>query len=83
MYVKLSPEKVRELREERDISRRELAEAAHVSVDTVRRIETGKGPVRLKTARAVALLGLDLEDPRILRASGAASPLDSDVRRRV
>jgi len=77
MYVILSPEKVEELREERCLSRPELAEAAGVSPDTVRRIEGGKGAVRFESARKISR-ALGLEHPRVLRAT--PNPLDSVVR---
>jgi len=79
MYVILSPEKVRELREECGLERRALAEAAGVSMDTIRRIEGAKGPVTFYTSRKIAR-ALDLQDPRVLRAT--PSPLDSVVGRR-
>jgi transcriptional regulator with XRE-family HTH domain len=68
MHVKLSPEKVRELREEREMSHRELAEVAGVSASTLANLERGAN-VRLKTARKVgAALGVD---PRSLRRSAS------------
>ena len=79
MYITLSPEKVRELREERDLDRRALAEAAGLSPNTVRRIEGGKGPVELNSARKIAR-ALEPEDPRLMRAT--PNPLDSVVRSR-
>jgi len=76
VYVILSPEKVRELREERGLDRRALAEAAGVSVDTIKRIEGRKGAVRFDSARRVAR-ALEVEHPRVLRAT--PNPLDSVV----
>jgi transcriptional regulator with XRE-family HTH domain len=53
MYVVLYPEKVRALREERGMNKRDLASVAGVSPKTARNAERGE-PVRLKTARKVA-----------------------------
>ena len=59
MYVELFPERVKALREERGMTKRDLAAAAGVSVTTARNAERG-GPVRSKTARRVAAaLGVD------------------------
>jgi transcriptional regulator with XRE-family HTH domain len=80
MYVILSPEKVRELREERGLDRRALAEAARLSPNIIRRIEGGKGPVELNSARNIAR-ALELDDPRVLSAT--PDPLDSVVHRRI
>jgi transcriptional regulator with XRE-family HTH domain len=80
MYVILSPEKVRELREERGLDRRDLADAAGLSPTTVRRIEGGKGPVEVESAYKIAD-ALGLEHPTVLSAT--PNPLDSVVRRQV
>ena len=53
MYVKMNSERVQELREERGLSRRDLAGAAGISAETVRRAEREE-PVRFSTGRAVA-----------------------------
>ena len=53
MYAILSPEKVRELREERGLDRAALAEVAGVSMDTMRRIEHAER-VTFYTSRKVA-----------------------------
>ena len=59
MYVDLFPERVKTLREERGMSKRDLAAAAGVSKKTARNAERG-APVRSKTARKVAAaLGVD------------------------
>jgi transcriptional regulator with XRE-family HTH domain len=76
MYVILSPEKVRELREEHGLDRRALAGAAELSMGTVRRVEGERGPVALNTGWKIAR-ALDLEHPRVLRAT--PDPLDSVV----
>ena len=54
MYVELYAEKVRALREERGMSKRDLAAAAGISTTTARNAERGE-PVRTKTARRVAV----------------------------
>ena len=57
-------EAVRSLREERRLSRRQLAEASGVSVKTLAHVELGKTRARLSTARKI---GAALEvDPRSL-----------------
>jgi transcriptional regulator with XRE-family HTH domain len=53
MYVELFGEQVKSLREERGMTKRDLAEAAGISRTTVRNAERGE-PVRTKTARGVA-----------------------------
>ena len=59
MYVELFPERVKSLREERGMSKRDLAVAAGISKTTGRNAERGE-PVRSKTARKVAaVLGVD------------------------
>ena len=63
MYVEMYPEKVRALREERGMSKRDLAAAAGVSPKTAGNVESGE-PVRSKTARKVAAaLGIDPPQP--------------------
>jgi transcriptional regulator with XRE-family HTH domain len=54
MYVEMNPEKVKALREEKGLSRRELADAAEVSVRTVGKVERG-GRVRSSSARSIIL----------------------------
>lgn len=53
MYVELYSEQVKSLREERGMSKRDLAVAAGISPKTARNSERGE-PVRTKTARGVA-----------------------------
>jgi transcriptional regulator with XRE-family HTH domain len=53
VYVELYPERVRTLREEQGISKRDLAAAAGISTTTARNAECGES-VRSKTARKVA-----------------------------
>ena len=53
MYVVMDSERVRELREEKGMSRRDLAGAAGISAKTVRRVELEE-PVYFRTGRAVA-----------------------------
>ena len=53
MYVELYPERVRALREEQGMTKRDLATAAGISKTTARNAERGE-PVRTKTARRVA-----------------------------
>jgi ribosome-binding protein aMBF1 (putative translation factor) len=55
----MNSERVRELREEKGMTRRDLAAAAGISVKTVRRVEREK-PVMFRTGRAVAdALGIE------------------------
>ena len=59
MYVELYPERVKALRKERGMTKRDLAVAAGVSPKTAGTAERGE-PVRSKTARKVAAaLGVD------------------------
>ena len=53
MYVELFSERVKTLREEREMIKRDLAATAGVSKATARNAERG-APVRSKTARKVA-----------------------------
>ena len=63
MYVELYHEKVRALREEQGMTKRDLAAAAGVSPATARNAERGL-PVRSKTARKVAAaLGVNPPQP--------------------
>ncbi len=64
MYVQLYPEQVKTLREERGMTKRDLAAAAGVSATTARNAERG-APVRSKTARKVART-LDMDPPQRL-----------------
>lgn len=52
-YVVMSSERVRELREEKGMTRRDLAGVAGISVSTVERIER-EVSVTFRTGRAVA-----------------------------
>jgi transcriptional regulator with XRE-family HTH domain len=53
VYVVMNSERVRSLREERGLTRRDLAVAAGVSETTLRRVEREE-PVYFRTGRAVA-----------------------------
>ena len=53
MYVELNAERVRALREEHGMTKRDLAAAAGISKTTMRNAERGV-PVQCKTARKVA-----------------------------
>ena len=53
MYVVMNGERVRNLREEKGLSKRGLAAAAGVSVKTARNVER-EVPVAFRTGRAVA-----------------------------
>ncbi len=53
MYVELYAEQVRALREERGMTKQDLAVAAGISKKTARNAERGE-PVRTQTARRVA-----------------------------
>jgi transcriptional regulator with XRE-family HTH domain len=53
MYVELYPERVKALREERGMTKRDLAAAAGISKTTARNAKRG-APVRTKTERSVA-----------------------------
>jgi transcriptional regulator with XRE-family HTH domain len=52
MYVAMNPSRVRELREEKGMSKRDLATAAGISLTTAKRVERGL-PVRFPTGRKV------------------------------
>jgi transcriptional regulator with XRE-family HTH domain len=52
-YVVMDSSRVRELREEKGMTRRDLAGAAGISAETVRRVELEE-PVYFSTGRAVA-----------------------------
>jgi transcriptional regulator with XRE-family HTH domain len=52
-YVVMSASRVRELREEKGLSKRALADAAGISVSTAKRVEREE-PVMFRTGRAVA-----------------------------
>ncbi len=66
MYVVMDTPKVRELREERGLSRRDLARAVGLAESTLRSVERGE-PARLATARKVAAY-LGAEPVEIARA---------------
>ena len=53
MYVVMNRERVQELREEKGMTRRDLAGAAGISAQTARRVELEE-PVYFRTGRAVA-----------------------------
>jgi transcriptional regulator with XRE-family HTH domain len=53
VYVVMDSEQVRSLREQKGMSRRDLAGAAGVSAETARRVER-EVPVTFRTGRAVA-----------------------------
>ncbi len=64
MYVELYGERVKALREEQGMTKRDLAVAAGVSPKTARNAERGV-PVRTKTARKVAR-ALEVDPPQRL-----------------
>ncbi len=64
MYAELYPERVKTLREERGMTKRDLAAAVGVSTTTARNAERG-APVRSKTASKVAR-ALGVEPPQRL-----------------
>jgi transcriptional regulator with XRE-family HTH domain len=70
MYVAMYGERVRELREEKVMSKRGLAAAAGITPKTARRAER-EGPVTMWTARKVAT-ALGVGSPQ-----GLARPLSS------
>ena len=53
MFVMLNGEKVREIREQKWLSRAELAGKAGIATSTLRNVEVNAGPVRLGTARGI------------------------------
>jgi transcriptional regulator with XRE-family HTH domain len=53
VYVLMNTDRVKELREERGLSKRALAAVAGISVSTAHRIER-EAPVTFRTGRAVA-----------------------------
>jgi ribosome-binding protein aMBF1 (putative translation factor) len=60
VYVVLDPAKVGEMRQERGLSRRDLARRAGLAPSTVAKVEEGDAAVRLSTARGIgAALGVD------------------------
>jgi transcriptional regulator with XRE-family HTH domain len=79
VLVAMNGPKVRRLREERGMSRRELAEVAGVGESTVFNAERGRN-VRLRTVRGLAAtfgtrpqeLGRPAPDPNKRRARGGA-----------
>jgi transcriptional regulator with XRE-family HTH domain len=64
MYLVMNSKRIQELREEKGLSRRELAEAAGISMDTLRRVEREE-PVSLKTAFHIAEV-LEVPHPRAI-----------------
>lgn len=65
MYVVMHGPKVRAMRESEGADRATLAERAGISPKTLRRVEGGRGAVRLRTARRIAA-ALDVEALREL-----------------
>lgn len=60
MYVIMDGEKVEAMRQERGLSRQELAQEAGVATTTVARVEAGGAAVRLRTVRGLGrALGVD------------------------
>jgi transcriptional regulator with XRE-family HTH domain len=53
VYVRMNTEQVQTLREEKGMTRRDLAAEAGISMTTARRVE-GEEPVTFRTGRAVA-----------------------------
>jgi transcriptional regulator with XRE-family HTH domain len=53
VYARMDGEKIEAMREERGLSRRELAQEAGISMTTLRRVERGER-VQAKTAKRVA-----------------------------
>ncbi len=72
---KLSPEKVRELREGAWMSQQDLADASGFSLFTVQRIERGDGAVRPGTGRAIAK-ALGVTPDELTDAPKVAPPRD-------
>ena len=64
MYVEMYGDKVQELREEKGLSRRDLAAAAGISLSAARRVERAE-PVRVRTAKVVAK-ALEVDPPQRL-----------------
>ena len=64
MRVAMNSEQVRSLREERGMTKKDLAAAAGISKTTARNAERGE-PVRSKTARSVAA-ALGVNPPQLL-----------------
>ncbi len=63
MSVKVDGEKLREAREDADLSQRELGEKAGVSADTILRMEAGEGGAYGRTVRKIAkALNMEYED---------------------
>ncbi len=75
---KLSPEKVRELREAAWMSQQDLADASGFSLFTVQRIERGDGAVRPGTGRAIAK-ALGVTPDELTDAPKAEPPRDRPV----
>jgi len=63
--VKIDPEKVKRLREERVLSQRDLAKRARISQGTVWRIENGFAEVHPRTIRRLAA-ALDVEPGELM-----------------
>ena len=62
MYARADGERVRELREERGATPKEIAQKAGITPETLRRVEGNRGPVRVDTVHAIGRV-LDV-DPR-------------------
>ena len=63
MSVRVDGGRLREAREDADLSQRELAERASVSADTILRMEAGEGGAYGRTVRKIAkALNMEYED---------------------
>jgi transcriptional regulator with XRE-family HTH domain len=80
-YVVMDDERVQELREQKGMSRRDLAGVAGISMTTARRVE-GEEPVTFRTGRAVAdALGVEPAPSlgRVLQRDDHDKPGDREV----
>jgi transcriptional regulator with XRE-family HTH domain len=64
VYVEMCGKRVQELRQEKGLSKQQLAAAAGISPDTLRRVEQEE-PVQVKTAKKVAK-ALEVDPPQRL-----------------
>ncbi len=63
MSVRVNGDRLREARDDADLSQRELGEKAGVSPDTILRMEAGEGGAYGRTVRKIAkALGMEYED---------------------
>lgn len=63
MSVRVDGDRLREAREDADLSQRELGERASVSPDTILRMEAGEGGAYGRTVRKIAkALNMEYED---------------------